>query len=231
MTIAPLLEGFKCFFETYKKFTFLTIPIFIFLGLLVSSGDAYLSDERFVTWGVLLFIFTNLFVTPFLTAFCVLLAFDLQNKTLKETIGYYLVSFQLILKVLLLTLVTGLLVIGGLILFIIPGVYLASRLLYSPYFLILEGQTVLASLDNSWQTTKDNQKDYIFYLIYYWLSLILITFFTLSITSALSINSEENSNLFFINIIGNTFLSYAQLVLISYPILFIYKKTKTSKPL
>ena len=136
MTIAPLLEGFKCFFETYKKFTFLTIPIFIFLGLLVSSGDAYLSDERFVTWGVLLFIFTNLFVTPFLTAFCVLLAFDLQNKTLKETIGYYLVSFQLILKVLLLTLVTGLLVIGGLILFIIPGIYLASRLLYSPYFLI-----------------------------------------------------------------------------------------------
>ena len=231
MTIAPLLEGFKCYFETYKKFTSLTIPIFIFLGLLVSSGDAYLSDERFVTWGVLLFIFTNLLVTPFLTAFCILLSFDLQNQSLKDSIGYYLVSFQLILKVLLLTLITGFLVIGGLILFIIPGVYLASRLLYSPYFLILEGQTVLASLDNSWQTTKDNQKDYIFYLIYYWLSLILITFFTLSITSALSINSEENSNLFFINIIGNTFLSYAQLVLISYPILFIYKKTKTSKPL
>ena len=227
MTIAPLLEGFKCYFETYKKFTSLTIPIFIFLGLLVSSGDAYLSDERFVTWGVLLFIFTNLFVTPFLTAFCVLLAFDLQNKTLKETIGYYLVSFQLILKVLLLTLVTGLLVIGGLILFIIPGVYLASRLLYSPYYLILEGQTVLNSLDNSWQTTKNNQKDYIIYLIYYWLALIFITFITLSITSVFSLNSEANSNLFLINIIGNTFLSYAQLVLISYPLLFIYKKTKT----
>ena len=226
MTIAPLLEGFKCYFETYKKFTSLTIPIFIFLGLLVSSGDAYLSDERFVTWGVLLFIFTNLLVTPFLTAFCILLSFDLQNQSLKDSIGYYLVSFQLILKVLLLTLITGFLVIGGLILFIIPGVYLASRLLYSPYYLILEGQTVLNSLDNSWQTTKNNQKDYIIYLIYYWLALILITFITLSITSAFSFNSEANSNLFLINIIGNTFLSYAQLVLISYPLLFIYKKTK-----
>tara|TARA_X000000368_G_C23058014_1_gene725032 strand:- start:3231 stop:3923 length:693 start_codon:yes stop_codon:yes gene_type:complete len=226
MTIAPLLEGFKCYFETYKKFTSLTIPIFIFLGLLVSSGDAYLSDERFVTWGVLLFIFTNLLVTPFLTAFCILLSFDLQNQSLKDSIGYYLVSFQLILKVLLLTLITGFLVIGGLILFIIPGVYIASRLLYSPYYLILEGQTVLNSLDNSWQTTKNNQKDYIIYLIYYWLALILITFITLSITSAFSFNSEANSNLFLINIIGNTFLSYAQLVLISYPLLFIYKKTK-----
>ena len=226
MTIAPLLEGFKCYFETYKKFTSLTIPIFIFLGLLVSSGDAYLSDERFVTWGVLLFIFTNLLVTPFLTAFCILLSFDLQNQSLKDSIGYYLVSFQLILKVLLLTLITGFLVIGGLILFIIPGVYLASRLLYSPYYLILEGQTVLNSLDNSWQTTKNNQKDYIIYLIYYWLALILITYITLSITSAFSFNSEANSNLFLINIIGNTFLSYAQLVLISYPLLFIYKKTK-----
>ena len=226
MTIAPLLEGFKCYFETYKKFTSLTIPIFIFLGLLVSSGDAYLSDERFVTWGVLLFIFTNLLVTPFLTAFCILLSFDLQNKSLKDSIGYYLVSFQLILKVLLLTLITGFLVIGGLILFIIPGVYLASRLLYSPYYLILEGQTVLNSLDNSWQTTKNNQKDYIIYLIYYWLALIFITFITLSITSVFSLNSEANSNLFLINIIGNTFLSYAQLVLISYPLLFIYKKTK-----
>lgn len=227
MTIAPLLEGFKCYFETYKKFTSLTIPIFIFLGLLVSSGDAYLSDERFVTWGVLLFIFTNLLVTPFLTAFCILLSFDLQNKSLKDSIGYYLVSFQLILKVLLLTLITGFLVIGGLILFIIPGVYLASRLLYSPYYLILEGQTVLNSLDNSWQTTKNNQKDYIIYLIYYWLALIFITFITLSITSVFSLNSEANSNLFLINIIGNTFLSYAQLVLISYPLLSIYKKTKT----
>ena len=184
MTIAPLLEGFKCYFETYKKFTLLTIPIFIFLGLLVSSGDAYLSDERYFTWGVLLFIFTYLLVTPFLTAFCILLSFDLQNQSLKDSIGYYLVSFQLILKVLLLTLITGFLVIGGLILFIIPGVYLASRLLYSPYYLILEGQTLLNSLDNSWQTTKNNQKDYIIYLIYNRLALILITFITLSITSA-----------------------------------------------
>ena len=161
-----------------------------------------------------------------MTAFCILLSFDLQNQSLKDSIGYYLVSFQLILKVLLLTLITGFLVIGGLILFIIPGVYIASRLLYSPYYLILEGQTVLNSLDNSWQTTKNNQKDYIIYLIYYWLALILITFITLSITSAFSFNSEANSNLFLINIIGNTFLSYAQLVLISYPLLFIYKKTK-----
>ena len=228
MTIAPLLEGFKCYLETFKKFTLLTLPIFILLGLLASSGDIYLSDENFFTWGILLFIFTNLFITPFLTSFCILIVYDLQKGNLKESLGYYLVSFQLILKVLLLTLATGLVVIGGLLLFIVPGMYLASRLLYSPYYLILEGKTVLGSLDASWQATKNNQRGYIFYLIYYWLALILITFFTLSIISAFAMSSEANSSLFFTNSIANAFLSYAQLVLISYPLLFVYKNTKTS---
>ncbi|OUW82020.1 MAG: hypothetical protein CBD82_02520 [Gammaproteobacteria bacterium TMED222] len=231
MTIAPLLEGFKCYFSTFKKFTLMTFPIFILLGLLASSGDIYLNDEVLFTWGILLFIFTNLFLTPFITSFCILIVNDLQKDGLKESIGYYIVSFQLILKVLLLTLITGLIVIGGLILFIVPGAYLASRLLYSPYFLILEGKTVLESLDLSWQTTKKNQKHFIFYLIYYWAALILITFFTLSIISAFAISSEPNTSLFFTNTLANAFLSYAQLVLISYPIFFIYKNTKTSLPI
>jgi hypothetical protein len=34
--------------------------------------------------------------------------------------------------------------------------------------------------------------------------------------------------LFFTNTLANAFLSYTQLVLISYPIFFIYKNTKTS---
>ena len=157
-----------------------------------------------------------------------MIVYDLQKENLKESLGYYLVSFQLILKVLLLTLATGLVVIGGLLLFIVPGMYLASRLLYSPYYLILEGKTVLSSLDASWQVTKKNQRGYIFYLIYYWLALILITFFTLSIISAFAMSSETNSSLFFTNSIANAFLSYAQLVLISYPLLFVYKNTKTS---
>ena len=112
---------------------------------------------------------------------------DLRENRLKESIGYYIVSFQLVLRVLLLTLINGLVIIGGLLLFIVPGIYLASRLLLSPYFLILEGKGVLESLDLSWQTTKTNQRNYILYLICYWAALILVTFFTLSILSLIHI--------------------------------------------
>ena len=153
---------------------------------------------------------------------------DLRENRLKESIGYYIVSFQLVLRVLLLTLINGLVIIGGLLLFIFPGVYLASRLLLSPYFLILEGKGVLESLDLSWQTTKTNQRNYILYLIYYWAALIFVTFFTLSIISAFAMSSEPETNLFFTNSIANAFLSYVQLVLISYPLLFVYKSSKTS---
>ena len=228
MTIAQLLEGFKSYFDTFSKFTISTLPLFILLGLLASSGDIYLNSETFFTWGILLFIFTNLFLTPFVTSFCILMVNDLRENRLKESIGYYIVSFQLVLRVLLLTLINGLVIIGGLLLFIFPGVYLASRLLLSPYFLILEGKGVLESLDLSWQTTKTNQRNYILYLIYYWAALIFVTFFTLSIISAFAMSSEPETNLFFTNSIANAFLSYVQLVLISYPLLFVYKSSKTS---
>ena len=57
MTIAPLLEGFKSYFDTFSKFTISTLPLFILLGLLASSGDIYLNSETYFTWGILLFIF------------------------------------------------------------------------------------------------------------------------------------------------------------------------------
>ena len=92
----------------------------------------------------------------------------LEKRLITEFSGWEfraaLDAFQLVLRVLLLTLINGLVVIGGLLLFILPGVYLASRLLLSPYFLILEGKGVLESLDLSWQTTKTNQKNYLLYL-------------------------------------------------------------------
>lgn len=223
MTIAPLFEGFKFYFQSVKKYTSQTAPIFILLGLLSASSDILLNSEMLFTWGILIFIFTNVFLSPFLTAFSILLVSDLYNNSLKESIGYYLVSFQICLKVLLLTLATGAIVVVGLILFIVPGVYLASRLLYGPYYLIIEGKTVIQAMDLSWSSTKEKSMDYMTILFFYWTTLIIVTFLVLTTISAFVISSGEGSLPFLINVIANTFLSYLQLVLISYPIFYVYK--------
>ena len=212
MCIRDRVDAFNNRMNTIFKFYFVS---FIFINL--------------ISIYILLSYYINLSKTrKYITSFCILMVNDLRENRLKESIGYYIVSFQLVLRVLLLTLINGLVIIGGLLLFIVPGIYLASRLLLSPYFLILEGKGVLESLDLSWQTTKTNQRNYILYLIYYWAALIFVTFFTLSIISAFAISSEPETNLFFTNSIANAFLSYVQLVLISYPLLFVYKSSKTS---
>jgi membrane-anchored glycerophosphoryl diester phosphodiesterase (GDPDase) len=124
---------------------------------------------------------------------------------------------------LLLTLATGAIVVVGLILFIVPGVYLASRLLYGPYYLIVEGKTVIQAMDLSWSNTKEKSMDYMTILFLYWTTLIIVTFLVLTTISAFVISSGEGSLPFLINVIANTFLSYLQLVLISYPIFYVYK--------
>jgi membrane-anchored glycerophosphoryl diester phosphodiesterase (GDPDase) len=124
---------------------------------------------------------------------------------------------------LLLTLATGAIVVVGLILFIVPGVYLASRLLYGPYYLIIEGKTVIQAMDLSWSSTKEKSMDYMTILFFYWTTLIIVTFLVLTTISAFVISSGEGSLPFLINVIANTFLSYLQLVLISYPIFYVYK--------
>ena len=61
MTIAPLFEGFKFYFQSVKKYSSQTAPIFILLGLLSASSDILLNSEILFTWGILIFIFTNVF--------------------------------------------------------------------------------------------------------------------------------------------------------------------------
>lgn len=223
MTITSLLKGFKFYFVTASIYTKKTLPIFILLGLLAASGDILLNNEILFTWGILILIFTNLFLTPFLTAFSILLVNDLEKNSLKETLGYYLVSFQLSLKVLMLTLSVALIVILGLLFFILPGIYFASRLLYSPFYLIIDGKSIVQSMDSSWKSTANNTTNYLTVLFLYWTALIVVTFLVLTIISAFVINTESMSLPFVLNSLANGFLSYFQLVFVSYPLLFIYK--------
>ena len=131
-------EGFKFYKNFFYSYTIKTFPVFLLIGISTSAGETFLNDERFFTWGALFFIFTNMFLNPFIAVLSVLLVNDLISDSLKETIGYYLVSLQIFFKLFILSLALSLITLLGLFLFIIPGVYLASRLILAPFFLIIE---------------------------------------------------------------------------------------------
>ena len=151
------------------------------IGISTSAGETFLNDERFFTWGALFFIFTNMFLNPFIAVLSVLLVNDLISDSLKETIGYYLVSLQIFFKLFILSLALSLITLVGLFLFIIPGVYLASRLILAPFFLIIENCKIVEALDKSWQTTGTQQIQFVYLLLLYWFVLLIPYFLVISL--------------------------------------------------
>ena len=154
-------------------------------------------------------------------------AFTLLSENLKETIGYYLISFQLFFKAFLLTLVLSLITLVGLILFVIPGIYLASRLILAPFFLIIENSSITEALDKSWNVTKSNQIKFIYLVLFYWFILLVPYFLVLSIISAFLISEGATQIPYLINISMNSLLSYFQMVILAYPLYFVFRGIKS----
>ena len=147
---------------------------------------------------------------------------------MKETIGYYLVSLQIFFKLFILSLVLGLIILVGLFLFIIPGVYLASRLILAPFFLIIENCKIVEALDKSWQTTGTQQIQFVYLLLLYWFVLLIPYFLVISLFSVMLINEGATRIPFFLNVGLNSTLSYFQMVLLAFPLLFVFKGVRSS---
>ena len=182
MPFSFISEGFKFYKNFFYSYTIKTFPVFLLIGISTSAGETFLNDERFFTWGALFFIFTNMFLNPFIAVLSVLLVNDSISDSLKETIGYYLVSLQIFFKMFILSLSLSLITLVGLFLFIIPGVYLASRLILAPFFLIIENCKIVEALDKSWQTTGTQQIQFVYLLLLYWFILLIPYFLVISST-------------------------------------------------
>ena len=228
MPFSFISEGFKFYKNFFYSYTIKTFPVFLLIGISTSAGETFLNDERFFTWGALFFIFTNMFLNPFIAVLSVLLVNDLISDSLKETIGYYLVSLQIFFKLFILSLALSLITLLGLFLFIIPGVYLASRLILAPFFLIIENCKIVESLDKSWQTTGTQQIQFVYLLLLYWFVLLIPYFLVISLFSVMLINEGATKIPFFLNVGLNSTLSYFQMVLLAFPLLFVFKGVRSS---
>ena len=227
MPFSYVFEGFKFYAATYISFTLKTFPIFILIGLCTATGEVLLNNENFFSWGAIFFIFTNMFLNPFVLVLSILIVNDLKSENLRETIGYYLISFQLFFKAFLLTLVLSLITLVGLILFVIPGIYLASRLILAPFYLIIENVSITKALDKSWNVTKDDQIKFIYLVLFYWFILLVPYFLVLSIISAFLISEGATQIPYLINISMNSLLSYFQMVILAYPLYFVFRGIKS----
>ena len=159
-------------------------------------------------------------ISPLLTIIAIFIANDLIENNNRDVLVYYAISWQFLLKVLILSLISTLCIGIGLLLFVVPGILIAGLLIFVNYFAILENKTVLDSLNLSWEKSKLNFFQCILMASFFW----FITILTITILSAISGSYEELNQISqTYTIISSSLAIYIQVCLISFPILVFYK--------
>ena len=226
MTLQAISKGFEHFKNVGLKFSLYIFPLIILFGFLASLGSASSFSGDISNADITLLLLNNFLVSPLVTIVAILLANDLIENNNRDVLVYYAISWKFLIKILILSLITTMIIGIGLILFIIPGILFAGFLLFVNYFAILENKSVMESIISSYEKSKSNFLQCILMASFFWIITIL------SITSLSSLGSgyasqEQIPQIF--TIFASCLAIYVQVCLISFPILIFYRKQKLNK--
>ena len=226
MTLQAISKGFEYYKKFGLNFTIKILPLIFLFGFLASFGSSTNLSNGISNFNISLLLINNFLISPLTTIIAIFIANDLIENNNRDVLVYYAISWQYLLKVLILSLISTFCIGIGLLLFIVPGILIAGLLLFVNYFAILENKSVLDSLNLSWEKSKLNFFQCILMAGFFW----FITILTITILSAISGNYEEQSQ-FSQNhaIISSSFAIYIQVCLISFPILVFFKKQSSNE--
>tara|TARA_B100000963_G_scaffold252420_1_gene221188 strand:- start:1657 stop:2352 length:696 start_codon:yes stop_codon:yes gene_type:complete len=220
MTLQAISKGFEYYKQFGLNFTFKILPLIFLFGFLASVGSSSSLSEGISNFDVSLLLINNFLISPLLTIIAIFIANDLIENNARDVLVYYAISWQYLLKVLILSLISTLCIGVGLLLFVVPGILIGGLLIFVNYFAILENKTVIESLNLSWEKSKLNFFQCILMAGFFW----FITILTITILSAISGGYEELNQISkTYTIISSSLAIYIQICLISFPILVFYK--------
>ena len=220
MILNAITSGFTLYFNNFLVFSKIFLFPILFIGLLSTAADYLFSlGEDYFVVAALILVFQVIFLTPLYTGMAIFIGRDLRNGSLNKLIGYVIVAAQLALKIFILQVIIGIMTIIGLVLFIVPGLYIQFRFTYSVYYLVLEGNSILGSLDNLWNESREVHWS----LFNAGVLLTLITIsFVLILYAVLGISSQDEMSVV-LSFIGNCITIYLQMILVAFPVYSIYQ--------
>jgi len=144
-------EGYELFKKNIGGFVgFFSIYMAVFIGLSYLAGD-YAS------------IFTNL-LQPALTAGLLLVANEIyRGKTV--SFAKFFDGFKFYLSLLLLSVVSGIIIVIGIIFLIVPGIYLAVSYSFAQYFIIFLGYDFWPAMELSRKIISKNWWNFLGFLL------------------------------------------------------------------
>lgn len=227
MTLQAISKGFLFYKNVGLKFSLYIFPVIILFGFIASLGSSNSLADGISNLDIIFLLFNNFLISPLVTIIAILLANDLIDQKNRDVLVYYALSWQYILKVLVLSLISTIAIGLGLILFVVPGLIMAGLFLFINYFAVLENKSILESITLSWEKARSNLLQSILMASFFW----MLTIFSLALLSTLVSNYENLDEIpQIVTIVSSSLAIYIQVCLVCFPILIFFRNLTESNP-
>jgi len=154
-TFDYLKQSFFFFRQNFRDIATIQLPFLILLNALALWLDMNASETEDFRQTALSISLLSLVLMPIYWAATILyMQSKLENRPLQPFQAISL-SFKYWKTLLFIFILTALAISGGLLLLIIPGIYIGIRLSFADYIGVVEGKSAWASLKQSWEETDD----------------------------------------------------------------------------
>ena len=225
-----ILEGFKftnsLFLDNFTKFFIVVFPIYV-IQFLVYLAFGSVPGNEFGTspssTNIAQQFLSNL-LTLYSYALAILLIDDIFKEKSRSVSNYFYQALYFFPKIIGIGLITGILVVFGLLLFILPGLYISARLMFAPYIGLMENRPILDSVKKAYEITEGKGWKLIGYVVAVIFPIIIILITILTGFAVFLI--PENINAYIAIAYLFSFLSFIYLAIYIYRLLIDLNKTE-----
>jgi len=225
-----ILEGFKftnsLFLDNFTKFFIVIFPIYV-IQFLVYLAFGSVPGNEFGTSSSSTNIaqqFLSNLLTLYSYALAILLIDDIFKEKSRSVSNYFYQALYFFPKIIGIGLITGILVVFGLLLFILPGLYISARLMFAPYIGLMENRPILDSVKKAYEITEGKGWKLVGYVVAVIFSIIIILITILTGFAVFLI--PENINAYMAIAYLFSFLSFIYLSIYIYRLLIDLNKTE-----
>ena len=225
-----ILEGFKftnsLFLDNFTKFFIVVFPIYV-IQFLVYLAFGSVPGNEFGTspssTNIAQQFLSNL-LTLYSYSLAILLIDDIFKEKSRSVSNYFYQALYFFPKIIGIGLITGILVVFGFLLFILPGFYLLARLMFAPYIGLMENRPILDSVKKAYEITEGKGWKLIGYVVAVIFPIIIILITILTGFAVFLI--PENINAYIAIAYLFSFLSFIYLAIYIYHLLINLNKTE-----
>ena len=216
-----ILDAFKftnnLFSNHFFKFLSVVFPVYVIIFFAYLQMSSIPGNEFGTTTA---FNYQEL-VTNLLSMYAVILSIllidDICNGRKRSIINYLFLGAYLYFKILVINLITALAIVLGLVLLILPGLYISARLLFANYLAIIFDKGIINSLKKSIEITQGKGWRVLGCLLAVIISFLFIMILVLAGPAAFLI--EENINVYMAIVFSFSFLFTTYITIYSYRLL------------